>query len=73
MNCCFKSIDDPLPKIALYGYTMLMMSKVTCSACVWPVQKDKGRIIFLRGNVTPQVLLRVSTMEPHPDLLSHVN
>jgi hypothetical protein len=25
------------------------------------------------GTVTPQVLLRVSTLEPHPELLSHVD
>jgi hypothetical protein len=52
MNCCLESIDDPLPKIALYRYTMSMSSKVTCSVRMFgPSPKDNGTTIFPRGRV----------------------
>lgn len=42
----------PLPRIALYGYTMSMTSKVICSVCaLGPMLKDSGRTIFPRGRV----------------------
>lgn len=52
MNCYFECIDDTLPKIVLYGYTMSMMLKVICSirAFGW-YQMTVVVYFFPRGNV----------------------
>jgi hypothetical protein len=52
VNCCLKSIEDTLPKIALYAYTMSMTSKVIYFLHVFELPpKDNGRTIFSRGRV----------------------
>jgi hypothetical protein len=43
---------EPLPKMALYGYAMLMISKVICSILVLgAIPKDNGSAIFPMGRV----------------------